>query len=312
MKHEVILVATEFPQTQERLETEFTAHKLYEAADRDAFLKRHAATVRALATYTAWGADAKLMDALPKLELISHFGVGYDSIDIAAAKLRNIMVTNTPDVLNDCVADTAMSLVLNVMRQYPQSENWLRAGKWLAGPGYPLTVSLGGKTLGILGLGRIGEAIAKRAQAFGMKIAYHNRNRKDVPYPYYADPVALAKHCDVLLVSAPGGAETKHIVNAAVLDALGPKRYLVNIARGTLIDEPVLIRYLQEKRIAGAGLDVYVKEPQVPPELFALENAVIYPHVGSGTVETRTAMGNLQLENLRLFFAGKPVKTRVV
>lgn len=312
MKHEVILVAAEFPPTQERLETEFTAHKLYETADRDAFLKRHAASVRALATYTAWGADAKLMAALPKLELISHFGVGYDSIDIAAARQRNIMVTNTPDVLNDCVADTAMSLVLNVMRQYPQSENWLRSGRWLTVMGYPLTVSLGGKTLGILGLGRIGEAIAKRAQAFGMKIAYHNRNRKDVPYAYYADAISLAKNCTVLLIATPGGAETKNLVNAKVLDALGPKGFVVNIARGSVIDEPVLVKYLQEKRIAGAGLDVYVKEPQAPPELFALENAVIYPHVGSGTVETRTAMGNLQIENLRLFFAGEPVKTRVV
>ena len=312
MKHEIVLVTKEFQPTQERLEAEFTVHKLYEATDRDAFLRRHAPTVRALATYTAWGADAKLMDALPKLGLISHFGVGYDSIDVAAAKQRNAMVTNTPDVLNDCVADTAMSLVLNVMRQFPRSENWLRAGKWHAVIGYPLTVSLGGKTLGILGLGRIGEAIAQRAQAFGMKIAYHNRNQKDVPYAYYADAVALAKNCTVLLIATPGGAETMNLVNAKVLDALGPRGFVVNIARGSVIDEPVLIKYLRENRIAGAGLDVFVKEPQVPPEFFALENAVIYPHVGSGTVETRTAMGDLQLENLRLYFAGKPVKTRVV
>ena len=312
MKHEVILVTKVFPRTQEKLEADFTVHKMYEAADREAFVKQHAPRLRALATFGPFGADAKLMDALPKLELISHFGVGYDSIDVGAAKQRKVIVTNTPDVLNDCVADTAMSLILNVMRQFPQSENWMRSGKWLAGPGYPLTVSLGGKTLGILGLGRIGEAIAKRAQAFGMKIAYHNRNRKSVPHAYHPDPVSLAKASDVLLVAAPGGAETKNIVNAAVLDALGPQGFLVNIARGTLVDEPVLIRYLQEKRIAGAGLDVFVKEPAAPPELFALDNAVIYPHVGSATMETRTAMGNLQLENLRLHFAGKPVKTPVV
>ena len=312
MKHEIVLVAKEFQPTQERLEAEFTVHKLYEATDRDAFLKRHAPSVRALVTYTGWGADAKLMDALPKLALISHFGVGYDSIDVGAAKQRNVMVTNTPEVLNDCVADTAMSLVLNVMRQFPQSENWLRSGKWHAVIGYPLTVSLSGKTLGILGLGRIGEAIAKRAQAFGMKIAYHNRNKKDLPYAYYADAASLAKNCTVLLIATPGGAETKNLVNAKVLDALGPQGFLVNIARGSVIDEPVLIKYLQGKKIAGAGLDVFVNEPQAPPELFALENAVIYPHVGSATVETRTAMGNVQLENLRLYFAGKPVKTRVV
>jgi lactate dehydrogenase-like 2-hydroxyacid dehydrogenase len=311
MKHEVILVTKVFPRTQQKLEAEFTVHKMYEAADRDAFLKQHAPRLRALATFGPFGADAKLMDALPRLELISHFGVGYDSIDVGAARQRKVIVTNTPDVLNDCVADTALSLILNVMRQFPQSENWLRSGKWLAGP-YPLTVSLGGKTLGILGLGRIGEAIAKRAQAFGMKIAYHNRKKKDVPHPYHPNVVSLAKASDVLLVAAPGGAETKNIVNAAVLDALGPEGFLVNIARGTLVDEPVLLKYLQEKRIAGAGLDVFVNEPGVPPEFFALENAVIYPHVGSATVETRTAMGNLQLENLRLHFAGKPVKTPVV
>ena len=311
MKHEVILVTKVFPRTQQKLEAEFTVHKMYEAADRNAFLKQHAPRLRALATFGPFGADAKLMDALPRLELISHFGVGYDSIDVGAARQRKVIVTNTPDVLNDCVADTALSLILNVMRQFPQSENWLRSGKWLAGP-YPLTVSLGGKTLGILGLGRIGEAIAKRAQAFGMKIAYHNRKRKDVPHPYHPNVVSLAKASDVLLVAAPGGAETKNIVNAAVLDALGPEGFLVNIARGTLVDEPVLLKYLQEKRIAGAGLDVFVNEPAVPPEFFALENAVIYPHVGSATLETRTAMGNLQLENLRLHFAGKPVKTRVV
>ena len=312
MKHEVILVTKVFPGTQERLEADFAVHKMYEAADRDAFLAQHAPRVRALATFGPFGADARLMDAMPKLELISHFGVGYDSIDIGAAGQRNVIVTNTPDVLNDCVADTAMSLILNVMRQFPQSERWMRSGKWPAGPAYALTVSLGGKTLGILGLGRIGAAIAKRAQAFGMKIAYHNRQRKDVPYTYFPDLVSLAKQSDVLLVAAPGGAETMNIVNAAVLDALGPRGFLVNIARGTLVDEPVLLAYLQQKKIAGAGLDVFVREPGVPPEFFSLENAVIYPHVGSATVETRTAMGNLQLENLRLHFAGEPVKTRVV
>lgn len=312
MKHEVILLTPLFAGTQEKLEAEFTVHKIYEAAERDAFLRQHAPRVRALASFGPFGADAKLMDALPRLELIAHFGVGYDSIDIAAARQRNVIVTNTPEVLNDCVADTAMSLVLNVMRQYPQAENWLRSGKWLAATNYPLTVSLGRKTLGILGLGRIGEAIARRAQAFGMNIAYHNRNRKDVPYSYHPDSVSLAKHSDVLLVAAPGGVETRNIVNAGVLDALGPQGFLVNIARGTLVDEPVLLEYLRQRKIAGAGLDVFSKEPAVPPEFFALDNVVIYPHVASATAETRTAMGNLQLENLRLHFAGRPVKTRVV
>ena len=197
------------------------------------------------------------------------------------------------------------------MRKFPQSEQYLRAGHWASRGPYPLATDVGGKTLGVLGLGRIGEAIARRAAACGMKIRYHNRNRKDVPHPYDPDPVTLAKHCDVLLVVTPGGTETNRIVNAEVLDALGAKGYVVNIARGSVIDEPVLLRYLQERRIAGAGLDVFVDEPRVPAEFFALDNAVIYPHVGSATVETRKAMGDLQVENLRLHFAGKPAKTRV-
>jgi lactate dehydrogenase-like 2-hydroxyacid dehydrogenase len=255
--------------------------------------------------------DGKLMDALPKLEIISNFGVGVDAINLDDAKKRNIIVTNTPDVLNECVSDTALALILNTVRKFPQSEVYLRGGNWASRGPYPLTTSIGGKTLGVLGLGRIGEAIAKRAAACGMKIRYHNRSRKDVPYPYDPDPVALARNSDVLLVVTPATAETSRIVDAPVLDALGPDGYLVNIARGSVVDEPVLLRYLQEKRIAGAGLDVFVDEPRVPPEFFGLDNAVLFPHVGSATVETRKAMGDLQIENLRRHFAGRPVLTRV-
>ena len=312
MKPDIILIARIFARTQERLEKEFACYKLYEAGDRPAFLKDMAQRVRALATFGAGGADAALMDALPKLEIISNFGVGVDGIDLDAAKARKIIVTNTPDVLNDCVADTAMALTVNVMRRFPQAESYLRAGHWAAKGGYPLTASLGGKTMGILGLGRIGEDIAKRAQAFGMKIRYHNRNKKDVPYPYDADPATLAKNSDLLMVVTPGGPQTEKLVNAKVLDALGPEGYLVNIARGSVVDEPVLLKYLQDKKIAGAGLDVFADEPRVPPEFFKLDNAVLLPHVGSATVETRTAMGNLQVDNLLAHFAGKPVLTRVV
>jgi len=312
MKHEIIVTTRLFPRTQERLDKEFACHKLHEAADRAAFLKELAPRVRALATFGPAGADANLMDALPKLEIISNFGVGVDAIDLAAARQRKIIVTNTPDVLNDCVADTALALTLNVMRKFPQSEAYLRSGYWATRGAYPYTTSLGGKTMGVLGLGRIGEAIASRAQAFGMKIRYHNRNRKDVAYPYDASPAALAKNSDVLMVVTPGGAETEKLVNAKVLDALGPEGYLVNIARGSVVDEPVLLKYLQENRIAGAGLDVFADEPRVPPEFFALDNAVLLPHVGSATMETRTAMGDLQVDNLLAHFAGKPVLTRVV
>lgn len=312
MKPEIVLTTRIFPPTQAILEKEFNCHKLHEASDREALLKEVAPRVRALATFGAAGANAKLMDALPKLELISNFGVGVDAIDLEAARKRGIIVTNTPDVLNDCVADTAMALTLNVMRKYPQAEGYLRSGYWGTRGDYPLTTSLGGKTLGVLGLGRIGEAIARRALAFGMKIRYHNRHRKDAPYDYDADAVALARNSDVLMVATPGGAGTKAMVGAEVLDALGPRGYLVNIARGSVIDEPVLLQYLQQGKIAGAGLDVFANEPRISPAFFALDNAVVLPHVGSATNETRTAMGDLQIENLRLHFAGKPVRTRVV
>ena len=311
MKHEILITAQGHKGTLERLQDEFSAVKLWEAPDRNAALKA-AEHIRAIAHFGHSRVDGTLMDALPKLEIVANFGVGVDQIDLDAAKARKVIVTNTPDVLNDCVADCAMSLVLNTLRKFPQSESHLRAGHWEGRGPFPLATSLGGKVMGVLGLGRIGEAIARRAQAFGMKIRYHNRNRKDVPYDYDPDLVTLAKNSDVLMIVTPGGAATAKLVNAKVLDALGPTGYVVNVARGSVVDEPVLLRYLQEKKIAGAGLDVFEHEPVVPAEFYTLENAVLYPHVASATVETRKAMGDLQVENLRAYFAGKPVLTRVV
>jgi hydroxypyruvate reductase len=311
MRPEIVVTAKGHAGTLATLEQEFVCHKLHEAKDRAALLKEVGARVRAVASFGPTPVDAALMDALPKLEIVSNFGVGVDQIDLDAAKKRRLIVTNTPDVLNECVADTAIALVLCTLKKLPQSDAYTRAGKWLQAP-FPLTTSLGGKTLGILGLGRIGEAIARRAIACGMKIRYHNRRKKEAPFPYDPDPVALAKNSDVLMVVTPGGAETQNLVNAKVLDALGPKGYVINIARGSVVDEPVLLRYLQENRIAGAGLDVFVDEPRVPPEFFRLDNVVLFPHVGSATQETRKAMGDLQIENLRRHFAGQPVLTRVV
>jgi hydroxypyruvate reductase len=312
MKPEIIITARGHAGTMATLQSEFNCRMLSEAQDRDAFLRQHAPNVRALATFGPLPVNGALMDALPKLEIISNFGVGVDAINLEDARSRGIIVTNTPDVLNECVADTALALILNTVRKFPQSEVYLRAGHWKSKGPYPLTVSIGNKTLGILGLGRIGEAIARRALACGMKIRYHNRTRKDVPYPYDPDPVTLARNSDVLMAVTPATAETNGMINAAVLDALGPDGYFVNIARGSVVDEPVLLRYLQEKRIAGAGLDVFADEPNVPPGFFGLDNAVLLPHVGSATVETRKAMGDLQIENLRRHFAGQPVLTRVV
>jgi len=312
MKPEIILTARGHAGTMATLQGEFTCHHLFEAAEKSAFLQKCAPRVRGLATFGPMPVDGKLMDALPKLEIISNFGVGVDAINLADARQRNIIVTNTPDVLNECVADTALALILNTLRKLPQSEKYMRGGNWASRGPYPLTTSLGGKVLGVLGLGRIGEAVAKRAMACGMTIRYHNRNKKDVPYPYDPDPVTLAKNSDVLMVVTPGGSETAKLVNEKVLQALGPDGYLVNIARGSVVDEPVLLRYLQEKKIGGAGLDVFADEPRVPPEFFTLDNAVLFPHVASATMETRKAMGDLQVENLRRHFAGKPVLTRVV
>ena len=309
MKHDLILTAKGHQGTQQRMEQEFALIKLWE--DRAAALKQAAPTIRALAHTGHSKVDAALMDALPKLEIIANFGVGVDQIDLNAAKQRGIIVTNTANVLNDCVADCAMALILNTLRKFPQADKYLRAGLWKTQGTYPFTTSLGGKTLGILGLGRIGEEIARRALAFKMNIRYHNRNKKDVPYAYDADAVALARNSDVLLAITPGGAETDKLINAQVLDALGPQGYLVNVARGSVVDQPVLLKYLQEKKIAGAGLDVYAQEPDVPPEFFTLDNAVLLPHMASATNETRTAMGNLQIENLLLHLAGKQVKTPV-
>lgn len=312
MKNDIIITAQGHKGTYERLTQEFSAISLFASKDRAATLKEAAPKVRGLAHTGHSKVDAALMNALPKLEIIANFGVGVDQIDLDAAKKRGIVVTNTAGALNECVADCAMGLVLNTLRKLPQADAYLRAGDWQAKGTYQLTTSLGGKTLGILGLGRIGEEIAKRAQAFGMKIRYHNRNKKNVPYPYDSDAVTLAKNSDVLVAITPGGPETDKLVNAAVLDALGPQGYLINVARGSVVDEPVLLRYLQEKKIAGAGLDVFEHEPKVPPEFFKLDNVVLTPHVASATNETRTAMGNLQIENLNLHFAGKPVKTPVV
>lgn len=312
MKHDVILTAKGHAGTQKRMEQAFNLIKLWEQPDRAVVLKAAAPKVRALAHTGHSKVDAALMDALPKLEIIANFGVGVDQIDLDAAKARGIVVTNTANALNDCVADCAIALVLNTLRKFPQADKYLRAGRWKTDGTYPFTTSLGGKTLGILGLGRIGEEIANRAKAFKMEVRYHNRNKKDVPWAYDPDPVTLAKNSDVLVAITPGGPETDKLVNAAVLDALGPQGYFVNVARGSVVDQPVLLKYLQDGKIAGAGLDVYYDEPNVDPAFFGLDNVVLLPHMASATNETRTAMGLLQMENIQLKLDGKAVKTPVV
>lgn len=248
--------------------------------------------------------DRKLLSLLPNVRIISVFGVGYDGVDVAAAIERGITVTHTPGVLNDDVADLAMGLLLSVARQIPKADQFVKSGDWVDGP-FNLTKKLSGSRLGIVGLGRIGQAIAKRASAFDMKISYTARTPKsDLPYPYYPSALALAAQVDFLLAITPGGASTKGMINAQVFEALGPKGYFINVARGSVVDQPALIKALQDKVIAGAGLDVYLDEPRISPEIRRLPNVVLTPHMASGTFETRRAMADLVLANLEAFFAG--------
>lgn len=255
--------------------------------------------------------DAALMDQCPRLEVITICGVGYDGVDVQAAKARGVPVTHTPDVLNDDVADLGLALLLAVARQLPAAHEFTRQGEWEKGP-FPLTRKLTGSRLGIVGMGRIGQAIARRAAAFDMDIRYHTRNpRTEVSYPHEPSLLALAAWADFLLVITPGGAATRHLIDAQVLQALGPNGFLINVARGSVVDESALIEALQQGVIAGAGLDVYADEPRVPAPLRALTNVVLTPHMASGTAQTRGAMSDLTLANLQAHFDGQPLRTPV-
>ncbi len=284
-------------------------HKLHEAADKEALIAELAPRVRAIA---GGNVDGALMDKLPKLEIIANFGVGYDSIDTKAAKQRNIRVTNTPNVLNDAMAEITIGLMIALARRLPQTDQFVRQGKWLQGS-FPLQRELNGKTVGILGLGRIGKEIASRAQAMKMRVVYHGRHQQpDEPYQYYPNLVDMARDSDWLVVIAPGGKSTEKIVSREVLEALGPEGFLVNMARGTLVDEAALVEMLQNGKLGGAALDVFEKEPQVPEALFALDNVVLSPHQGSATHQTRNKMGDLVVANLEAHFAGEPLPSAVV
>jgi lactate dehydrogenase-like 2-hydroxyacid dehydrogenase len=282
----------------------FELLRLWEAPDPEALLVERGPDVRGVATGGHQPVDAGFLDRLPNLQIVANFGVGYDSVDVDAATERGVIVTNTPGVLDDEVADTALALLLMTVRELGQAERYLRAGRWATEGHYPLTdLTMTGRKLGILGLGRIGEAIAKRAEAFRMTVGYHNRTRKDVPYRYYPSLLEMARDVDTLLVVVPGNAATRHLVNSEVLEALGPEGVLVNIGRGTVVDETALIGALKTRTIRAAGLDVYEDEPNVPQELIDLDNAVLLPHVGSASKPTRRAMGQLVVDNLTSWFA---------
>jgi lactate dehydrogenase-like 2-hydroxyacid dehydrogenase len=318
MKHPVLQVLRLQPALEARLAAACDLHALPDQADPEAFIKARGHEFTGLVTTASRGVDAALIAKLPSLRVISSFGVGLDRVDVAAATARGIQVGYTPDVLNDCVADLGMALMLDVMRRVGEGDRFVRRGDWVRsmagkGPGtspFPLGRRVSGAKLGIVGLGRIGQAIARRAAGFSMDIRYHARRPVDsVAWVHEPSLLALASWADVLIVITAGGAGTRHLIDAKVLEALGPDGFLVNVARGSVVDEQALVAALVEKRIAGAGLDVYADEPRVPEALFALDNVVIVPHIASGTRETRQAMADLTFDNLQSFYAEGRVKT---
>ncbi len=307
---DVLSVTKLSPFYEAHLRQHFALHDRLHESDPAAFAKI-APKIRAIAASGESKVTAELMAKLPALEIISVFGVGYDGIDTQAAKARGVMVTHTPNVLNDDVADLAMGLMLAAARQLPAADRYVKDGKWPNGP-MPLARKVSGARLGIVGMGRIGQAIAARAQAFGMRIAYTARNAKtDMAHRYVATPTALAAESDYLVVITPGGAGTRKLINAEVLAALGTKGILVNVARGSVVDEAALIEALQNGVIGGAGLDVFENEPNVPEALRQMPHVVLAPHIGSATTNTRQAMGDLAFNNMHHHFSGKAVLTPV-
>lgn len=295
----------------EALEQEFNVHRMWEAPDKQAFLAEHAKTRFVAATGHA-RINAAFMDALPALEMISNFGVGVDSIDLVAAKDRGIRVSNTPEVLNDAVAEMTMALMISLCRRIVPADAHVRAGKWPKG-GYPLTGELTGARVGILGLGRIGKEIARRCQAFKMEVVYHGRRKQRFePFPYYDNLTDMARDVDWLVAVVPGDTGTAGLVGREVLEALGPTGSFVNVGRGTLVDEAALLDLLKTGGLAGAGLDVFVEEPEMSSEFWDLDNVVLSPHQGSATHKTRWAMGDLFVRNLLAYRDGNPLITPVV
>jgi lactate dehydrogenase-like 2-hydroxyacid dehydrogenase len=311
-KREVVLVGPLKPVVVKGLDAICTVHRAVETKDQDAFFKAHSDARAIACSDTAYRIPGTLMAHFPTLEIVSSFGVGYDHMDVKYASTHNVVLTNTPNVLTEEVADTALGLLLSTVRELPQAERFVRSGKWLE-RGYPLTrATLRNRTVGIVGMGAIGQAIARRLDAFGVPVVYHTRKpRREVSYLHCPNLIEMARTVDILMVIVPGGPGTANLINAEVLDALGPDGILINMARGSVVDEPALIKALQEKRIMAAGLDVFAKEPNVPAEFIAMDNVVLFPHLGSASVYTREKMDQLVVDNIAAWAAGKPPLTPV-
>ncbi len=302
------------PLIEKGIARDFEVHRLHEAGDHATLLRKIGPSVRAICTgsHTGVRTDEAMMALCPGLKIIGNFGVGYDTIDIPAAAKRGVVITNTPDVLTEEVADTTLGLLLATVREFYDAEKWLRDGRWPKEAEYRLTASLRDRKVGIAGFGRIGKAIARRLEAFGLPVSYFGRKpQAGVGNRYYDDLVAMARDIDTLILVIPGGPATANLVNAAVLDALGPHGVLINMARGSVVDEAALIAALKGRKILRAGLDVYVGEPNINPAFLELDNVTLLPHVGSASNYTRDAMGQLVVDNLAAFAAGKPPKTPV-
>ena len=312
MTRPVLLMSPLYTPTQTELEATWQVQRLHEAADKQALVASMADGCEVVVTSGGRGIEAALMEKLPRLRLVSCFGVGVDAIDLDYCRAHGIAVTNTPDVLTDDVADLAVALMLASLRQIVAADRWVREGNWVARGALPLTTTVTRRKVGIVGLGRIGAAIGRRVASFGAEVAYHGPSRKPVEWAYHADLVAMARWADVLIAACPGGAATRGLISRPVLEALGPKGHFVNIARGSVVDQPAMIALLQSGALGGAGLDVFDDEPRVPQALIDMPHVVLQPHHASGTHDTRTAMGRLTLDNVAAHFAGKPLLTRVV
>lgn len=310
MKKTILAVGTLLPNEMKQVEKHFNLLRLWKQSDPEEALRLHKNDiVGIISTAGDMGVTRRMIENLPNLELISQFGVGVDNIDLQAAAERHVTVTNTPGIVTNDTADTGLALILATLRRVVEADVTVRTGGWRP---FPLGASLTGKRVGIIGLGRIGQAVAKRCAAFEMQISYHGRSeKKDVSYQFYADLLQMAGNVDILVACCPGGAETRHIVNHKVLKALGPDGYFINIARGSVVNTEDLLVALSNREIAGAGLDVFENEPEVPEALKSMDNVVLLPHIGTATLETRTEMGRMVLANIMAHFEGKPAITPV-